>query len=197
MDHRRLRELMAPELPAGLLAHIDRVATLAGELAEQHGLDERRTLLAAQGHDLLRALEPAELLRRAEARGLEIDPVERAEPVLLHGPLGALELHERFGIEDEQVLHAIRWHTSGHPNFDKEAWAFFVADKLEPEKLSRWPALRPALDLAQRSLPAAALAYLELSIERGLRERWQPHPMAARARNALLGSDGRWETARQ
>ena len=61
----------------------------------------------------------------------------------------------------------------------------------------RWPALRPALDLAQRSLQAAALAYLELSIERGLRERWQPHPMAARARNALLDRNGRQETAQQ
>ena len=177
---------MAPELPAGLLAHIDRVVALAAELARRHGLDEARTLLTAQAHDLLRAVEPAELLARAERRGLEVDPVERAEPVLLHGPLGACELRERFGIEDARVLHAVRWHTTGHPDFDAEAWAFFIADKAEPEKLARWPELRRVLDRAYTSLEAGARAYLDLSIERGVREGWQLHPLAVATRNALL-----------
>ena len=187
MDHRTLRERMAPDLPAGLLAHVDRVVALAGELARHHGANEAQTLLAAQGHDLLRALEPAELLARAERRGLEIVPVERAAPLLLHGPLGALELSERFGVEDEAVLHAIRWHTTGHPDYGPEAWVFFLADKVEPEKLRAWPELERVLDLARNSLPTAALAYLDLSVERGQREGWQPHPMALRARDALLG----------
>ena len=52
MDHHTLRARMAPELPAGLLAHVDRVVTLADELARHHGVNEAQTLLAAQGHDL-------------------------------------------------------------------------------------------------------------------------------------------------
>jgi len=180
---------MTPELPAGLVSHIDRVVVLAGQIARRHDADSARTLLAAQGHDLLRSLAPAELLECAERLGIEVDPVERAEPVLLHGPLGALELRERFGVRDERVLHAIRWHTSGHPDFDAEAWAFFLADKVEPEKLRAWPALERVLRLAlasgPRALEAAALAYLDLSIDRGGREGWAPHPMALRTRDAL------------
>ena len=91
---------MTPELPAGLVSHIDRVVVLAGQIARRHDADSARTLLAAQGHDLLRSLAPAELLECAERLGIEVDPVERAEPVLLHGPLGALELRERFGVRD-------------------------------------------------------------------------------------------------
>ena len=189
LDQQRLRERMALELPPGLLAHIDRVVTLAAELARLHDTDVTRTLLAAQGHDLLRASAPAELLAGAEARGLEIDPVERAAPVLLHGPLGALELRERFAVEDESVLHAVRWHTTGHPHYDTEAWAFFIADKAEPEKVRAWPALRRVLDRALEAssdaLEQAALAYLTLSIERGAREGWTPHPLSLRTREAL------------
>ena len=114
-SQRSLRVRMAPELPAGLLAHIDRVVALTRELARRHGAEEARALLTAQGHDLLRALDRSELLARAKARGMEVIDVERAEPVLLHGPLGALELLERFDLDDERVLHAIRWHSSGHP----------------------------------------------------------------------------------
>lgn len=187
-DHVALRARMAPELPAGLLAHIDRVVALAGPLARRHrarGIDEARVLLAAQGHDLLRALPDAELLRRAEERGLLIEPVERSEPVLLHGPLGALELEERFEITDTTVLDAVRWHTTGHPDFGPEAWAVFIADKVEPHKLERWPALTTVVARAEDSLEAAALRYLDLSAERALSEGWTLHPLAVETATAL------------
>ncbi|MDA1062044.1 MAG: hypothetical protein O2895_03935, partial [Chloroflexi bacterium] len=142
-------------------------------------------LRAAQTHDLLRALPEAELLARAEARGLEVLPIERAHPVLLHGPLGALELAERFRLRDPIVLDAVRYHTTGHPSFGPEAWAMFVADKAEPKKVEAWPALQQVLDLASNSLEAAALAYLDLSAERARIEGWTLHPLAEQTRAAL------------
>src|SRR5688572_1194785 len=90
-----LRLRLAAAVPTGVFAHIERVVAVAGELAEVHGLDVPRARLAALGHDVLRAVPPAELLARAEACALPLDPVERAVPVILHGPLGALELHDR------------------------------------------------------------------------------------------------------
>lgn len=190
MNDHELREQMTPGLPPGLVAHIDRVVLLASRLAGRHDVDAASVRLAAQGHDLLRAVPPDELLARAEARGLAIDPVERDEPVLLHGPLGALELAERFGVADEGVLHAVRWHTTGHPDFGREAWAMFVADKVEPDKVRRRPELAPIAELAEASLEAAALAYLDLLLRDVIAQRWQLHPMANLARNALLAAGG-------
>lgn len=186
MDDRALRELMLPELPPSMAAHIDRVVELAAHLARRHGADLASVRLAAQGHDLLRAVPPAELLARAEARGLTIDPVERAAPVLLHGPLAALELEEHFGLEDPAVLEAIRWHTPGHPDYPIEAWAMFVADKVEPEKVRRTPALQAIRDLAEDSLERAALAYLDFRLAQVESRAEQVHPMAARAQEALI-----------
>ena len=187
-ETRALRARMAAEVPPPMLAHIDRVVAVAEPLARRHGADLDRTLLAAQGHDLLRALPEAEWLARAEVRGLELLPVERARPVLLHGPLGALELEERFGVEDSLVLHAIHWHTTGHPEFGPEAWAMFVADKIEPAKLARRPELQRVIDLAEGSLEAAALAYLELEAARSERESFTLHPRAIETREALTAA---------
>ncbi len=186
LDDRALRERMLPELPPPMAAHIDRVVALADELARRHHLDVAATRLAAQGHDLLRAVPPADLLARAESRGLAIDPVERAAPVMLHGPLAALELAERFGLEDHAILEAIRWHTPGHPDYTREAWAMFVADKVEPAKVDRTPALAPIRELADRSIEGAALAYLDLRAREAIELGWQIHPQATLARNALL-----------
>ena len=183
-----LRERMAPELPEGLVAHIDRVVELAGDLAARHGLDVELARLMAQGHDLLRAVRGPDLLHRAEEREMAIDPVERDEPVLLHGPLGALELRERFGVTDERVLDAIRWHTTGHPDYPPEAWAMFVADKVEPRKLAKRPKrLGPVRKAAERSLEAGALTYLDLVLRDAVKKGWQLHPMAVETRNALIG----------
>lgn len=182
IDAGRLRELMAPELPPAMLQHIDRVVELARELAELHGLPVARVTLAAQGHDLLRSVAPPELLRRAGARGMPVLPVERERPVLLHGALGALELRERFGVTGPGVLEAIRWHTTGHPDYPRWAWAMFVADKVEPEKAAAWPELRDVEARARRpdaaALQDAAAAYLRLSIVRQEVRGEPSHPMA-------------------
>lgn len=191
IDDLQLRERMLEELPTSMADHIDRVVALGDELARRHGLDVARVRLAAQGHDLLRAIPPAELLARAETRGLPIDPVERAAPVMLHGPLGALELSERLGVTDRDVLRAITWHTTGHPEYSEEAWAMFVADKVEPSKVERTPALASIRELADESLPAAALAYLDFRLEEAIERRRQIHPMATLARNELIRATNR------
>ena len=184
-NHEALRALMAPELPARLLAHIDRVVAVAAKLARRHGANEGRARLMAQAHDLARAWTEAQWLAEAERRRLAVLPLEQAEPVLLHGPVGALLLQERGWVVDTGVLDAVRFHTTGHPAYSAEAWAMFVADKVEPHKLERRPALQEVVAAADRSLRAGALAYLELECA-DLRARGiEPHPLAEETREWL------------
>jgi predicted HD superfamily hydrolase involved in NAD metabolism len=186
-----LRARMALELPGGLVEHIDRVVALADALARHHGANVPLARLMAQGHDLVRHVLPADLLARAEGRGLPVDPVERDAPVLLHGPIGALELRERFDVTDARVFDAIWHHTWGHPDYTPEAWAMFIADKVEPHKLRRWKSLRRVHRLAlDVSLEAAALLYLDLRLKEAVREGYTVHPLATLTRNHLLRTAG-------
>ena len=90
-----------------------------------------------------------------------------AAPVLLHGPVGAYELRERFGVTDERVLHAVYWHTSGHAAYLPESWAMFIADKVEPNKARKWKALKQIRRAAMKDgLEVAALYYLDLRLAR-------------------------------
>jgi predicted HD superfamily hydrolase involved in NAD metabolism len=189
MDEAELKRRMDAEVPAGMRAHIARVVALADGLARHHDLDIALARMMAQGHDLVRAVSAPELLARAEeraARGeLAISALERERPVLLHGPIGALELRDRFGLDDPRVFHAIWSHTPGHPDYLEEAWAMFVADKIDPRKVERWPALVEVEALAEHSLREAAARYLDLLAERSKAERWTMQPQVALTRATL------------
>ncbi len=186
-----LRARLAEECPPGLMAHMDRVVTAADELASRWGLDVPLARYMAQAHDVVRHLEDAEWLRRADAYGIPIDEVEREVPVLLHGPVGAEELRRRFGVADQRVLDAVWWHTPGHPDYGPEAWAMFVADKVEPHKVQRWPALEEVRRLAMEvGLEAAALRYLDLRLEEAVWERYLVQPQLVATRNHLLARSG-------
>ncbi|MGE5596903.1 MAG: hypothetical protein ACM3S1_12830, partial [Hyphomicrobiales bacterium] len=92
----RLRAEMA-DRPAGLVRHVERVLEEALALARTWDVDPERTELATWGHDLFRAHSPVELLRLSREAGVPVGPADEASPVMLHGPLAAVVLRERFG----------------------------------------------------------------------------------------------------
>jgi predicted HD superfamily hydrolase involved in NAD metabolism len=115
-------------------AHTLRVARLAVRLARRHGESVERARLAGMLHDLAR-LYPAELLLlECGARGMTIDDFERAHPRVLHARLGAELAPERFGVDDERVLSAIRLHTLGGRSMSRLDAIVYLADSLEPNR---------------------------------------------------------------
>jgi predicted HD superfamily hydrolase involved in NAD metabolism len=178
-------EAAVAELPRGLREHVERVVVEARRLAARHGIDEKRAVIAALGHDLMRGHRPDELLREAEAAGTP-SAVERSEPILLHGPLSAKLMRERYGIDDHEVLAAARYHTTARAGMGALERLIFVADKIEPDKAAGDPALSEARRLADESLDAAMLRILDRQIERALAKGWPLHPDTVAARNELL-----------
>ena len=177
-------------LPRGLREHVLRVVEEARRLAQRHGLDEERAAIAALGHDLARGHTPGELLRLAAEAGLPVSDIECAEPVLLHGPLGARLMAERYGIADEELLAAARHHTTARAGMSALERLIFVADKTEPHKAGDDVALAQARALADESIDAALRAILDRQVARAAERGWPLHPDTVAARNELL-LDGR------
>ncbi len=187
-DVRTELEAAVAELPAGLRDHVLRVVTEARRLALRYGVDEDRATLAALGHDLARGHTSARLLRQAEAVGLAPSDIERAQPILLHGPLSARLMAERFGIDDADVLAAARYHTTARAGMSTLERVIYVADKIEPEKARREPALADARRLADSDLDAALRCLLDYKVSRAVERGWPLHPETVAARNELVGS---------
>lgn len=107
-------------------AHIHRVVALMSKWAERLELpeaDRQRWRAAGRFHDALRDA-PADDLRQL----LSGDDAQLPAP-LLHGPAAAVRLR---GLVDDEIVHAVRFHTTGHPDFEKLGEALYMADFLEP-----------------------------------------------------------------
>lgn len=92
-------------------------------------------LLAGYGgmlHDCAKYLSGEEMLAACEENEISISETERVNPGLLHAKLGAYFARERYGVEDESILSAIRWHTTGKPGMNALEKILFIADYIEP-----------------------------------------------------------------
>lgn len=154
--------------------HTLRVAETAVRLARAHGLDEERVRLAALLHDAARETPGEEFLRLAEEWEIRIGEFERENPKLLHGPVAAELARRKLGIKDEEVLDAIRVHTTGSPGMSPLALALYVADKIEPDR--DYPSVEYLRSIAAKDLRGTAREGLRRAIAHN-EERGRPtHP---------------------
>lgn len=163
-------------------AHTLGVTRVAELLAAAHHADTGRARMAGLFHDLARLYPAQRLLDECARRGLEVGPFERRNPVVLHAPVGAELARERFGVDDEAVLSAIRKHTLGDAEMSTLDQVLFLADALEPGRdfAERAAFLEVAfrdLEAAMRVVLQATLAYLRA---RGLTP--APQTLAAQKR---------------
>ncbi len=172
-------------LPSGLREHIHRVLQEALTLAHRHDMDQDKVKFGALAHDVARAMKGDDLLSRAREMGIPIHPVEERLPVLLHGPVGA-ELLKREGLDDGEVYDAVYWHTTCRAGLGPVAKAVYLADKLDPQKIARYPFQAELHELAAHSLDAAILKFLERDLCSLLQEGSLLHPASVNARNELL-----------
>jgi len=175
--------LARSRLSEGRYGHTMRVADTAADLARVHGLDEDRTRLSALIHDAARETGPEEFLRLAQEWELPVGEPERQSPKLLHGPVAAELARRELGVEDEEILEAVRAHTTGKPGMGPLALALYVADKIEPAR--DYPSVERLRRLAREDLHAAATESLQRAIAHNEERGKDVHPSSREALERL------------
>ena len=165
-------------------AHTLGVEQAAVDLAERNRVDGQRAATAALLHDYAKELPKAELLALAERFGIAVDPVYRASPGLLHGPVAAGLVQWDFGISDAGVLAAIRNHTVGRAGMTALEKIVYLADMIEPTR--DFPGVEALRALARQNLDAGMLAALEQTVRYTMHRRLAVHPQSIEAYNDLL-----------
>ncbi|MCR4597951.1 MAG: bis(5'-nucleosyl)-tetraphosphatase (symmetrical) YqeK [Acetatifactor sp.] len=129
-------------------------------LAMKHDAPIFQAQLAGLLHDCAKCMDDEKLLKICEKKGLPVSEVERRNPYLLHGKVGAYLAKNTYEIDDEDILNAIENHTTGRPEMSKLEKITFIADYIEPGRRTA-PNLSVVRKMAFEDLDAALLKILE------------------------------------
>ena len=121
------KEALALEKPERR-AHSVRVAELAVARAKKMGIPEEKVIAAALFHDCGKNVP----LDSPYLEGFTMPEEEgKVPPSVAHQYVGAYIAENKFGVTDEDVLNAVRYHTSARENMSELEKLIFLADMLE------------------------------------------------------------------
>ena len=146
-----LREEMSKILKPSRYEHTIGVAYTAANLAMRYQVSIEDAYIAGLLHDNAKYVAKEELLCICEENHLPISEIERKNVYLLHSKAGAIKARDLYGIEKEDILNAITYHTTGRPGMSTLEKIIFVADYIEPNRR-----IIPNLDKVRKE------AYLDL-----------------------------------
>ncbi len=130
MDYTEIKNWLKKNLTEERYEHSLGTAECASELAEKYGLDKDKAYFTGLIHDCAKCLPKSETLEILKS--LELEDGELCNPKTHHAPAGAYVAQKEFGVRDDEILSAIRWHTLGKVNMSMFEKIIFIADKIEP-----------------------------------------------------------------
>ncbi len=110
------------------------VAGTAVSLAMKYGENIYKAQIAGILHDCAKCYDDEELVRLCRKKEIEVTDFEEKHGFLLHAKYGAYLAENKYGIRDEDILNAIRWHTTGRVGMSLLEKIVFISDYIEPTR---------------------------------------------------------------
>lgn len=104
------------------------VADEAKRLAEKYGCDAHRAYLAGLLHDITKNSDKQEHLQIFERFGIMLNDIEKNAAKLWHAISGAAYVKHVLKIEDDEIVSAIRYHTTAKADMTLLEKIIFLAD---------------------------------------------------------------------
>ncbi|MCR5098053.1 MAG: bis(5'-nucleosyl)-tetraphosphatase (symmetrical) YqeK [Lachnospiraceae bacterium] len=171
MDYTDIEKIIKKKLKKSRYRHTIGVCYTACALAMRYDVDVDDARLAGLLHDCAKSMDDNELTRFCKKHDLGITKAEEKSPHLLHSKVGAYLAKKEFGVDDDEILHAIAVHTTGCPEMSLLDMVIFVADYIEPNRYEA-PRLTEIRQMAFRDIISAIVMILDDTIfyvrERGM-----------------------------
>ena len=131
MDYQSIiRELMGDYR----FTHSVNVAQEAVTLARLYGADEHKAYVAGILHDVTKEIPHEEQLQIIKDGGIILDNVQKNAPKLWHSISGSVYVRTKLGITDEDIINAIRYHTTGRAGMSLLEKIIYTADYTSAER---------------------------------------------------------------
>lgn len=183
MNRDALLERVRAQMPDKRWLHTVGVMETSVELAKRFGADPVKADLAALLHDAAK-FWPIERQRQVAEEAELPAMIFEYDPQLLHAPVGAYYAERECGIDDAEVLDAVRYHTSGRAGMTLLEKVVCLADYIEPGR--SFPGVHEIRQLAESNINQALVAGFDSTLTLLIAKGKRIFPPTVEARNALI-----------
>ena len=148
----KIKEKLKKDLNPQRYEHTLRTVLKAMELGVGSKADKEVVFIAALLHDCAKYKIPSERQKSALSDFVDFEPI-------IHAPFGAIVAQEEYGISDERILNAIKYHTTGRAGMTIEEMIVFLADAIEDGR--EYPNLVNIKENTKKSIKHGVLTSLE------------------------------------
>ena len=162
MTEQKARRLAKKRLSAKRYQHTLNVRRMAVKLAKHWGADPEKAALAALLHDTAKELPREEMLQILNDNAIMAENAQNRPSPVWHGICAAILAQTQWGVEDEEVLSAIRCHTTGKPGMSLLDEIVFLADMTSAER--DYPEVDYLRKLEKKDIHQAIREALEMNL---------------------------------
>lgn len=154
------------------------------ELAKLYNEDVEKAKIAGLVHDCAKNMSDEKILDIALNYNLKVDEISKESPQLLHGAVAAVIAKEKMGIQDEDILNAVAYHTTGRKNMSQLEKIIYLADYVEP--LRDFPGVEELRKISYENLDKALLLSFNNTIKFVLEKGQLIHLDTIKGRNFII-----------
>ena len=138
--------------------HSVNVAESAKELAKIYGEDAEKAYIAGLLHDITKEYDLAKHLALMEKYGVCPEDVRVFDVCVFHGFTGSIYVKEILGINDKEILNAIKHHIVGRARMTTLEKIVFVSDCISKER--SYEGVEELREVAKKDLDRAMIQKL-------------------------------------
>lgn len=128
------KKLLEKKLSKKRYVHSLNVAEQCKILAEINNQDVEKCIYAGLVHDICKEVPTQEMKKMLINSTFPVSRSELASKPLWHGIAGAWYVHNVLGINDKDILNAIRFHTVAHSGMSRIEEIVYLADLISIER---------------------------------------------------------------
>ena len=187
IDIRKIKKNVKKYLDDKRYSHVERVTKCAVELAEIYNIPVEKVEASAWLHDVAKFFDLSVMIDLTKGKYPEVEDKMSKSTAVLHGFAGAefvRQNYDLFGIDDEEILDGIKYHTIGNEKMNTLAKIIYLSDAIEEDR--SWEGVETARELAKTDLNKAIKFEIEEKLKYLLSKDSIIHPNIIKLRNSII-----------
>lgn len=184
MDIKKYIDIIRPFMGDKRFTHCVNVSKEAVRLAKKYGADEEKAAIAGVLHDITKEFSEEKQLQIFLRNDIMLSDVEQKTPKLWHAISGSVYIKNELGINDEDIINAVRYHTTARAGMSTLEKVIFLADFTSEER--DYPDVDIIRQKAEISLEEGMLYGIQFTISKLLERQGYLSEDAIDAYNEIL-----------